>query len=146
MLAPPTESQFKELVDFLLSLDPNTARCPLPINITEENRWRWHAYEGMADHHIFKYRHEIPQRRPRDHCSVTPEKWPELGDQQIIEDEMSKKAAGEPHDDALVTVTEDRLRRTTTPTSRVWHWDEDEIAKLQPDKKKQGRPPYFFDP
>ncbi|KAH8768345.1 hypothetical protein F5883DRAFT_554419, partial [Diaporthe sp. PMI_573] len=61
-LAPPTENQFNDLVAFLLSptSDTDPSRCPLPIRITRENKWRWHAYDGMVDYHIFKFRHEIP--------------------------------------------------------------------------------------
>lgn len=59
---------------------------------------------------------------------------------------MEKKEAGEPYDDALIVATQDRLRRTISPTSEEWPWYEDEIVRMQPDKKKQGRPPYFFDP
>lgn len=118
------------------------------MRITEENRWRWHGYDGMVDHHIYKFRHEIPRwPRPRDHCVITTNDWPEWRDQCTIEDEWINPLEGEaPPDKALVAASRERLRRTATPTSRCYHWDEEEQAKLQPDPKKRGRPPYFFDP
>ncbi|KUI56201.1 hypothetical protein VP1G_10845 [Cytospora mali] len=147
-IAPPTERQFNDLVNYLLS--PNvpamSSRCPLPIKISMENKWRWHPYTGMADYHIFKYRHEIPQIRPRDHCVITPDFWPQAGLDQILDEEFYKTLNGEPSDEALVAAKKEQLRSTITPTSFFWPEHEKEVAKMQPDKKKQGRPPYFFDP
>ncbi|KAG6364173.1 hypothetical protein INS49_005771 [Diaporthe citri] len=146
-IAPPTEKQFNNLVDFLLSPNPDTAanRCPLPIRITEENKWRWHAYDGMVEHHIFMFRHEIPRRRPREQCVMTTTDWPEWRDQDTIETELIKEVDGEAYDEALVAAARERLKRTATPTSRCYWWDGEEQSRLQPDPEKQGRTPYFFD-
>lgn len=133
-------------MDFLLSPNPDPNRCPLPMRITEENKWRWHAYDGMVDHHIFKFRHEVPLVRHRDHCVITTKDWPEWRDQDTIEIELIKMVDGEAYDEALVAAARERLRRTATPTSRCYSWNEEEQSRLQPDPKKQGRPPYFFDP
>lgn len=56
-----------------------------------------------------------------------------------------KKAVGEPYDEDLVAASVKTLRQTTTPTSRCYSWEDGEVAKLQPDPRKQGRPSYFFD-
>lgn len=135
-------------MDFLLSpnLDTDANRCPLPIRITEENKWRWHAYDGMVDYHIFKFRHEIPRVRPREDCVMTVQDWPEWRYKDTIETEQIKKLDGEAYDEALVAAARVNLRRTATPTSRCYSWDGEEMSRLQPDPKKQGRPPYFFDP
>lgn len=150
-IAPPTEKQFSDLLDFLLSpsSSPQTAPprpCSLPISITQDNKWRWHAYDGMVDHHIFKFRHEIPRVRYRDHCVIKPTDWPEYEDQDTIEEEMMKEADGEAWDEALVAAARERMRQTCTPTSRCYAWEAEEMSRRQPDPKRQGRPPYFFDP
>lgn len=116
------------------------------MRITGENKWRWHAYEGMVDYHIFKFRHEIPLKRPRDHCVISEKDWPEWLDECTIETEMIKRADGEAYNEALVTAARERLKRTSTPTSRCYSWDDEEQSRLQPDPKKRGRPLYFFDP
>lgn len=155
-LTPPTEKQFNNLVDFLLSTpsdksppsDKNPSRCPLPVHITAENKWRWHPYDGMVDYHIYKFRHEIPTgARPRDHCDIGIKDWPEANEQQIIETEGIKSLEeDEVYDEGLVAACWDRLKRTATPTSRCYCWNDEEQSRLQPDPKKRGRPPYFFDP
>lgn len=153
-LAPPTEKQFNDLVAFLLSptADADPSRCPLPIRLTTENKWRWHAYEGMADYNIFKFRHEIPNppprlRRPRP-CPgvISMRDWPELHESQTIEQEAFKQLRRGVRDEDLIAACRERLKRISTPTSRCYHWDDEEQSRLQPDPKKRGRPPYFFDP
>lgn len=70
-LTPPTEKQFHDLLEFLISPSPDsTTQCPLPIKVTIENKWRWNSYNGMTEHHIFKFRQEIPETRPRASCKV----------------------------------------------------------------------------
>lgn len=146
-IAPPSEKQFNDLVGFISSPNPDPGRCPLPIRITQENRWRWHPYDGRVEHNIYKFRHEVPQgARDRDHCVITPVDWPEYIDQDTIEREMEKQLEGEDPDEDLIEACRERLKRTVTPTSRCYHWNEEEQSKLQPDPKKRGRPPYFFDP
>lgn len=100
----------------------------------------------MVDYHIFKFRHEIPLVRPRERCVMTTKDWPESYDQETIETELIKKLEGEDYDESLVAAARERLKRTSTPTSRCYSWDDEEQSRLQPDPKKQGRPPYFFDP
>lgn len=152
-LAPPTEKQFNDLVAFLLSpttptTDTDPSHCPLPIYITRENKWRWRAYEGMVDYNIFKFRHEIPNGPPRrrNPCVISMKDWPELDEQQTIEQEGFKELRGGVCDEDLIAACRERLKRISTPTSRCYHWNDEEQSRLQPDPKKQGRPPYFFDP
>lgn len=35
---------------------------------------------------------------------------------------------------------------TISPNSRLWETLRERIKRLQPDEKRQGKPPYFFDP
>lgn len=84
-------------------------------------------------------------KRPRDHCVISENDWPEWRDECAIETEMIKRADGEAYDEALVTAARERSKRISTPTSRCYFWDEEEQSQLQPDPKKRGRPPYFFD-
>lgn len=75
------------------------------------------------------------QRRPSD--------WPENLEHQAAGSEMYKKNADEPYDEGAL----EKLARMITPTSGFWTMFEPEFHNgLQPDERKQGRPPYFFDP
>lgn len=146
-IAPPTEQQFNELVGFLLSPSPHQERCSLPITVGPENRWRWEPYEAMMSHNIFKNRHDIPMMRPKrmQRCAISEYSWPEHIDDIEMSKQAAKKAAGEPYDEASL-VESKRRRLQITPTSMLWDRCKDEIARLEPDRKKHGRPPYFFDP
>lgn len=139
-------------MDFLLSTssEAEPSRCPLPILITQENKWRWHPYDGKVDYHIYKFRHEVPNGpKPRDHCDIDETDWPEVFEQQEIETEMDKKMDGEDCDEERIIAARERMKQIVTPTSRIHpkrFWNEEEMSRLQPDPKKQGRSPYFFDP
>lgn len=100
----------------------------------------------MVDFHIFKFRHEIPRERHRDHCVISTRDWPEYRYQDTIEEQMFERADGEAYDEALVADAQEMLRQMCTPTSRCYAWEDEEMSRRQPDPKKQGRPPYFFDP
>lgn len=145
-LAPPTEQQFHQLVEFLLSSHPDQENCPLPIQVTPENWWRWDPYEAMTSHNIFRNRYEIPEERPhgRRRCVISAASWPEYPEQILRSEEAAKKAAGEPYDESFLAKSETR-RLHITPTSMLWDQWKDLIAEQEPDEKKQGRPPYFFD-
>lgn len=148
IIAPPTEHQFQAMMEFLLSDTPDSALpCPFPITITDENRWRWHAYDGMVQHQIFKYRHEIlpKQPGPAGHTLRRPEDWPEVGDYEIAWEQRRKKATGQSYSETLYISLMDKIKRTITPTSRYWPEFEEEIIRMEPNEKKRGRPPYFFD-
>lgn len=146
-IAPPSEEQFDQLVEFLLSPDPDHSRCPIPIKVTPDNRWRWDPYPAMVFHNIFRNKYEIPdehfQRSRRE--IITPLSWPECAEETELVEQAARKAACEPYDNPSLDEV-DTKRLQITPTS--WYWDErkDEICEPEPDKKKQGRPPYFFDP
>ncbi|KAK7698341.1 hypothetical protein SLS64_012589 [Diaporthe eres] len=145
-IAPPTKEQFEGLLRYLLSPNPDHDHCPFPIEITLDNRWRWHPYDGMVKHHIFRNRHEIPEgRRPRRNDVFSANDWPERIEDINIRRELAKKEAGEPFDEVFLTAAME-TNRQVTPTSRLWDYHKKDIMELEPDVKRQGRPPYFFDP
>ncbi|KAH8774455.1 hypothetical protein F5883DRAFT_412019 [Diaporthe sp. PMI_573] len=145
-IAPPTKEQFDGLVHYLLSPTPDHNHCPFPIEITPDNRWRWHPYDGRVKHHIWRNRHEIPEGpRPRAKDVINAYDWPERIEEINIRRELAKKEAGEPFDEAFLTAAME-TNRQITPTSRLWAYHEKEIMELEPDRKRQGRPSYFFDP
>jgi hypothetical protein len=62
----------------------------------------------------------------------------------VLREETRKKAAGEPSD---LEGARKRLGQVITPTSIYWDmFSESEMIQIQPDERKRGRPPYFFDP
>lgn len=131
---------------YLLSTSPDHNYCPFPIKITPDNRWRWHPYSGRVKHHIWRNRHQIPQGpRPRAHCVIKANDWPEIFEEIDIRRELAKKEAGEPFDEAFLAAAME-TNRQVTPTSRLWDYHKKTIMELEPDEKRQGRPPYFFDP
>lgn len=143
-IAPPTEDQFNDLIGFLLSPSPDTAQSPLPIIITTANKWRWDPWDAMGTYHIFRDRYErkLPPRHlyQRKH-NVKVHDWPELADIAILRREAF---SGIPVSEAEKAAAKERLKQIT-PSSRYWQHYGDEICRLQPVKKMQGRPPYFFD-
>lgn len=147
-LTPPTEKQFKSIIEFLLLPDPDYTTIPLPIQITVENKWRWHHSIGRIHYNIFKYPSEVPWIEYRYGCHDYEgiRNWPENHEYEVIELEKIKKESGEPFDEALIAEMWSRIKRTITPTSPFWEEVEEDIVQMEPDKKKQGRPPYFFDP
>lgn len=143
-IAPPTEDQFNEVLGFLLSSSPDTAQSPLPIIITCANKWRWDPYDAMATYHIFRDRYERklpPRDLYRRKHNVKVKDWPELADIAILRREAF---SGMPVSEAEKAAAKERLKQIT-PSSRYWQSYGDEICRLQPVKKMQGRPPYFFD-
>lgn len=148
-IALPTEAQFRGLIDFMLSSVPDLDQSPVPIRITTENRWRWDPHNAMAKHHIFRNRYErqlSPQywrRRRRD--VITKYSWPEIIEACVSQTQEANREAGNPVDKVALAAARERIKHIT-PTSKHWSWQQGEIARSQPDKKKQGRPPYLFDP
>lgn len=133
-------------MDFLLN--PDSKDCPLPITITAENKWRWNASSGRVIYNIFKYPSEVPIAIDRDSCHDRDEarNWPENNDYEVIQREIMKRKSGESFDESLIAEMWSRIKKTITPTSYLWEELEQEIIEMEPDEKKQGRPPYFFDP
>ncbi|KAK2611821.1 hypothetical protein N8I77_005144 [Diaporthe amygdali] len=73
---------------------------------------------------------------------ITANNWPEIIDHsKIAEEELGEG----PSDEAEKAKARERIAMTISPNSRLWETFREEIAKLQPEKKRQGRPPYFFD-
>ncbi|KAG8156868.1 hypothetical protein KVR01_013281 [Diaporthe batatas] len=146
--APPTEEQFNQLVEFLVSPDPDHSRCPIPIKVTPDNWWRWDPIPAMTEHNIFRNRYEVPDEhytRSRRQV-ITDLTWPESAEDAEAVERAARKAAGEPYDDLPSPLPGDTRWLQITPTSFLWDERKDAICALEPDKKKQGRPPYFFDP
>ncbi|KAG6368778.1 hypothetical protein INS49_002992 [Diaporthe citri] len=142
-IAPPTEAQFKDIVELFLSESPDYDRCPLPIEVTSENKWRWDAYDARTKYHIFKHRHDIPNGpRPRRKDVITDNTWPEVIDHYKLAGQDPESG---PYDEAENARARERIAVTISPNSRLWETFKDDIARLQPDEKRQGRPPYFFD-
>ncbi|KAJ0120504.1 hypothetical protein J7T55_015233 [Diaporthe amygdali] len=142
-IAPPTEAQFKNIIAFLLSESPDYDHCPLPIEITPDNKWRWDPYDARTTYHIFKSRHDIPNSpRPRRKDVITANNWPEIIDHSKISGEDFEER---PSDEAEKVRARERIAMTISPNSRLWETFKKDIMRLQPDEKRQGRPPYFFD-
>lgn len=143
-IAPPTEDQFNDLLGFLLSPSPDTSQSPLPIAITRANKWRWDPWDAMGTYHIFRDRYERklpPRHLYRRKHNVKAKDWPELAEASILDREAM---GGEPVSEADMSAAKERIKQIT-PSSRYWQYYGDEICRLQPVKKMQGRPPYFFD-
>lgn len=121
------------------------SQSPLPINITCANKWRWDPWDAMGSYHIFRDRYErkLPPRHlyQRKH-NLRAKDWPELVDAAILRREA---VFGEPVPEEEKAAALERLKREITPSSKFWKYYGDEICRLQPVKKMQGRPPYFFD-
>lgn len=98
----------------------------------------------MATYHIFRDRYErkLPPRElhVRKH-SVMDRDWPEFAEVRLL---RSAAMGDENIEEAEMSAAKERLRQIT-PSSPNWPQVEAEVCMLQPDKKKQGRPPYFFD-
>lgn len=145
-IARPIQEQFEGLVQYLLSSNPNHDNCPFPVKISPENRWRWHPYDTRVKHHIFRNRYQILEGpRPREKHVVNAYDWPERIEEVKMRNELAKKDVGEPFDQAFLTAALE-TNRQITPTSLLWEYHKKEIMELEPGRKRQGRPPYFFDP
>lgn len=101
----------------------------------------------MTEYNFFKYRCDLSIQDQDWYLDHRPRAsfWPERTDYEAYEFELWKKENGEPYDEDLLKVSWDRLVTTMTPSSKYWDKFEAEIIRIQPCKKKQGRPPYFFD-
>lgn len=98
----------------------------------------------MATYHIFRDRYErkLPRRhlyRPKHRLRAKD--WPELLEVSILRREA---LFGKPATEAEMSAARERVKQIT-PSSPYWQDYGDEICRLQPVKKMQGRPPYFFD-
>lgn len=67
-----------------------------------------------------------------------------MAEYDILREAWRKKEVAEPCDEESARK---RLTQVITPTSRYWDvFSEREMAEVQSDERKRGRPPYFFDP
>jgi hypothetical protein len=68
--------------------------------------------------------------------------WPEIFEYDILRAKLRKKEAEESCDEEGAR---ERLARVITPMSMYWDmFSVREIVEMQPDEKKRGWPPYFF--
>lgn len=112
------------------------------MEVTPDNKWRWDPYAARTEYHIFKYRHDIPNGpRPRRKDVITENTWPEIIDRNRLAEEFE----GSPSNGAAQNLARTRIAMSISPNSRLWEIFRKDIVRLQPDAKKQGRPPYFFD-
>ncbi|KAI1505917.1 hypothetical protein F5X99DRAFT_175152 [Biscogniauxia marginata] len=119
-LYPPTESQHRDLIRFLLS-ESGQDTCSLPLLDSVDNRPRYEAYDAFAYFHIFRDRYEKelpPERQVKDVCSAVD--FPEIEDQHYIVEQTWARALGEPIDEAKLAAAEERLRNIT-PSSPCWN-------------------------
>ncbi|KAI0005225.1 hypothetical protein F4779DRAFT_621142 [Xylariaceae sp. FL0662B] len=118
-LYPPTESQYRDLIRFLLS-ESGRDPCPLPLLDSRDNRPRYEAYDAFAYFHIFRDRYERelpPERKIKDVCNA--QDFPEMEDYYYIIDQEWARASGEPIDEAKFAAAEERMRNIT-PSSPYW--------------------------
>lgn len=112
------------------------------MEVTPDNKWRWDPYDARTEYHIFKYPHDIPNGpRPRRKNVVTDNTWPEIIDRNRLAEEIEKN----PSNSAAQNSARTKIAMSISPNSRLWETFREDIMRLQPDVKKQGRPPYFFD-
>ncbi|KAH7129168.1 hypothetical protein EDB81DRAFT_871782 [Dactylonectria macrodidyma] len=122
-LFPPTAEQFERLMEFLLSKRDSSAETesPLPIRATSENRWRWDAWDSIAQYHIFRDKYErfiSPAKPPTSYRSSVD--WPEIADDLYLIDAMHKHYEGKVVDKEKIQAALERLKQVT-PSSPVWH-------------------------
>ncbi|KAF4952256.1 hypothetical protein FGADI_6876 [Fusarium gaditjirri] len=121
-LFPLTTEQFERFVDFLLgeTEEPDLSRSPLPFTATSENRWRWHSWDAMARHHIFRDKHErsVPPTKPTG-CVKSAVDWPEIADELYLIGAMHDYWDGQPVDKSKVRAALERLQQITL-SSPVW--------------------------
>lgn len=152
-LAPPTEEQFNKLMDYLLLPEDDPAplddETPLPIVVTMDNKWRWDEYKGIVHHNITSALVEDPIAPPRHRKkSNHPHDWPEMEECFTIIDSSNRSEESKcdsATELAHVALAVERLMTTITPTSPFWSAFAAQMERIQPDPKKRGRPPYFFD-
>ncbi|KAF4345044.1 hypothetical protein FBEOM_918 [Fusarium beomiforme] len=117
-LFPLTTEQFDTLVSFLL--EDSEAPSPLPFTATSKNRWRWHTWDAMARHHIFrdKYERSIPPSKATRGVKSAVD-WPEIADELYLIGAMHDYYDGQPVDKNEVRTALERLQQIT-PSSPVW--------------------------
>lgn len=148
--------------------EPRVHGEPLPIVVTPDNKWRWNEYHAMKEHLIYKFPSDCRMKRPlRDALEqgyatptlgwLHPHDWPEIDLWHSIADleEELRQRERTSVPSRRFSELEQRLKRTKcalaasiAPTSPFYSHRAVEalIVALQPDPKKRGRPPYFFDP
>ncbi|KAH7174466.1 uncharacterized protein B0J16DRAFT_348674 [Fusarium flagelliforme] len=120
-LFPLTEGQFETLIKFLLHpLDTDVPENPLPLRATSENRWRWSAWDAIAEHHIFRDRYErrVARIKPRPNYRSSVD-WPENADEFYLINAWYDYSNGEPVDKERIRKALENLKQIT-PSSPCW--------------------------
>lgn len=126
-LAPPTEEQFANLMQYLLDPGETDVKEPLPIVITTDNKWRWHETEGMVHWNIFKFAGEVPRWLPSstdddDNDELYhPHDWPEEELEEIIIELENQQDGDQRTDETRLMEAKEAMRTSITPTSPYWH-------------------------
>lgn len=120
-LFPPTSDQFESLVRFLLEEQPAPGPCPLPIQASQLNGYRYHPHDAISRFNIFRDRYERqePPTRSTNRVYMDGRNWPEMGYLFQVLDLHSKRSEGEQVDEAELAEAEEGRRRIT-PSSPYW--------------------------
>ncbi|KAH8758879.1 hypothetical protein F5883DRAFT_565166 [Diaporthe sp. PMI_573] len=118
-LFPPTSDQFKSLVQFLLQ--PGSGPCPLPIEASRLNGYRYHPDDAISRFNIFRDRYERkePPIRSTHHSWNNSRNWPEMEYLFEFIALQEKRAQGIEIDEAELNAAEEGMRRIT-PSSPDW--------------------------
>ncbi|KAL4731608.1 hypothetical protein ACLX1H_000583 [Fusarium chlamydosporum] len=121
-LFPPTTEQFQKLTNFLLEdrTSPDEPDCPLPLRATSENRWRWSAWDAIAQYHIFrdKYERRFSPTKPRPNWRSSTD-WPEIADDLFLVNAMHEHREGKIVDKEKIRAALENLKKVT-PSSPCW--------------------------
>lgn len=118
-LFPPTSDQFDSLIRFLLQ--PDAGPCPLPIEASRLNGYRYHPHDAITRFNIFRDRYERkePPTRSTHHKWNNATNWPEVEWQFEWITLQEKRAQGIEIDEAELTAAEEGMQRIT-PSSTNW--------------------------
>lgn len=120
-LFPPTSDQFDSLAKYLLQSQSLAIPCPLPIEASRLNGYRYHPHDAISRFNIFRdrYEREEPPTRSTHRIYMDGRNWPEMEYLFQVLDLHSRRAQGEQIDDAEIAEAEEGRRRIT-PSSPDW--------------------------
>lgn len=118
-LFPPTSDQFGSLVRFLLH--PDDGPCPLPIEASRLDGYRYHPDDAISRFNIFRDRYERnePPTRSTHRRFMDGRNWPEMEYPFRWIDLPEKCAQGIEIDESEMAAAEEGMRRIT-PSSPDW--------------------------
>lgn len=118
-LFPPTSDQLESLGRYFLR--PGDGPCPLPIESSILNGYRYHPHDAMSRYKIFRNRYERkePQTRSDDRRYMDGRNWPELEYLFKWIELQENKRAGIKIDEVELAAVEEGMQRIT-PSSPQW--------------------------